>query len=366
MKLATTPAAILPALRLARSASGRATLPILEYLLLRIERGRMIATGTDLQTEVTAECDIDTEDRFACCVSARKFPDLLGAAPSNTRIVIEQKNGKMMVQLGRSRYTLATFPADQFPRFDHSAPVAKFGISASSLLRSIERTRHASARTDVRFYLNGIALHLAGGMMRMTASDGHRLMTQQCAIDGDTPDRQPVILPIDAIDGLVALLKSIGDDQVSIELAENSLSASAAPVRFATKLVAAQYPTWERIVPRDEACAMRAKRCELADALKRMRLAADKIFDRYAIALDPMDQELTLSRKSAEEDAHEYVAISDWHGEALRTGVDIGYLQAAVATAETETLSVKLAHNGAVIVTDDDPLWFAMIMPVRL
>ncbi|WP_462211628.1 DNA polymerase III subunit beta, partial [Staphylococcus hominis] len=128
-------------------------------------------------------------------VPARKLMDICKSLPNDVLIDIRVEEQKLLVKAGRSRFTLSTLPANDFPTVEEGPGSLNFSIAQSKLRRLIDRTSFAMAQQDVRYYLNGMLLEVNGGTLRSVATDGHRLA--MCSLDAQIPsqDRHQVIVP---------------------------------------------------------------------------------------------------------------------------------------------------------------------------
>jgi len=154
----------------------RQTLPILSNVLLSLDQSRLSMTGTDLEVEIVGVTDIGSggEDGDVT-VSARKLVDICRSLPEEAQIDFSSGDGKATLKSGRSKFTLATLPANEFPSVDEGEKTVEFMVPGSALKALIEATSFAMAQQDVRYYLNGMLWELNNNKLRAVATDGHRM-----------------------------------------------------------------------------------------------------------------------------------------------------------------------------------------------
>src|SRR5882762_7248108 len=177
----------------------RHTLPILANVLIR-------KTGSQIQVSTVAEFDGDASN-YATTVGARKLIDILRALPNDQAVTLTSNQNKLMLQGGKSRFTLQTMPSDDFPLVQEAADFGPaFSVPQKTLKLLINQVHFAMAVHDIRYYLNGILFVAEGKNLTLVATDGHRLALAQATLDVDIP-KQEVILPRKTVLELQRLLK---------------------------------------------------------------------------------------------------------------------------------------------------------------
>lgn len=173
---------------------GRPTLPILGNLLLQVKEGALLLTGTDLEMEMMAHVPLTQEhDVGATTVPARKFFDIWRGLPEGSEIRVELDDDRLLVRSGRSRFSLSTLPATDFPNLDDWQSEVEFSLPQSILKRLIEATQFSMAHQDVRYYLNGMLFETEGQLLRTVSTDGHRLAVCAMDIGQDLPSHSVIV-----------------------------------------------------------------------------------------------------------------------------------------------------------------------------
>eukprot|EP00825_Cyclidium_porcatum_P021495 TRINITY_DN2395_c0_g1_i2.p1 TRINITY_DN2395_c0_g1~~TRINITY_DN2395_c0_g1_i2.p1 ORF type:complete len:305 (+),score=33.59 TRINITY_DN2395_c0_g1_i2:660-1574(+) len=183
-----------------QSVSGiverRHTLPILSNVLLEKKGDRLTLLATDIEIQITTSTECaGGEGDGAVTVGARKMQEILRSLPDTSEVSLVLEDKRLQVRAGKSRFSLQTLPADDFPRMTMSEGETKqFSISQRAFRQLISKTQYSMAAQDVRYYLNGLLLLVEGKELRAVATDGHRLAYASVEIDTDLP-RQEMILP---------------------------------------------------------------------------------------------------------------------------------------------------------------------------
>jgi len=344
----------------------RQTLPILANFLLSIEDGRLSVTGTDMELELVAGTELPDAEAGEVTLPARKLVDICRSLPADAEIRIEVEGDKAQVRSGRSRFTLTTLPAGDYPSSDSLAGELSFTVNEGDFKRLIELTHFAMAHQDVRYYLNGLLLDMGEGVLRAVATDGHRLAIAEMSVAGLDASRQ-VIVPRKAISELLRLLGS-GDGEVRIEVGSNAIRVALPEVRLTSKLIDGKFPDYRRVVPTEESSDKRVvvDREMLRQALGRASILSN---DKYrAIRLSLETGRLRVVANNPEQEEAEDEVEVEYGGEALEIGFNVSYLIDALAALPGDVAVMHLgdASSSCLLVPQGEGNCQYVVMPMRL
>ena len=209
----------------------RHTLPILSNVLLNRSADSLSFLATDIEIQITARALIEQPgEAHTVTVGARKLVDILRALPDGAEVTLQQQDKRMLVKAGKSRFTLQTLPAEDFPRLSRPAgEIARFSVAQKALRRLLGLVQYAMAQQDIRYYLNGLLMLVENRELKLVATDGHRLAYASMALEVDLP-RQEVIVPRKTVLELSKLLADT-DDEVKVELSATQAAFSFGTVR---------------------------------------------------------------------------------------------------------------------------------------
>ncbi len=261
----------------------RHTLPILANVLIRKQGKQVELTTSDLEIQIRTTVEFGGDDGdFSTTIGARKLIDILRSMPSDQTVSLTSNQNKMTLQGGKSRFTLQTLPADDFPLVQEAADFGPaFSVPQKTLKGLINQVHFAMAVQDIRYYLNGMLFVAEGKMLTLVATDGHRLALAQAETDTEMP-KQEVILPRKTVLELQRLLKDggKGDDEsapIEMRFAGNQAKFSFGGMEFVTKLVEGKFPDYNRVIPKNHRFHVILGRQPLLAALQRAAiLTSDK------------------------------------------------------------------------------------------
>ena len=221
----------------------RQTMPILANVLLVARDGDLAITATDLEVELVANTGVQVDTPGEVTVPGRKLLDICRALPDDAAIAISQSGDKLMVRSGRSKFSLTTLPAAEFPTVEDINAGQSLTVSQAVLGRLLEKTHFSMAQQDVRYYLNGLLLETGDGSLRGVATDGHRLALCEADLEGGKGPEQQVIVPRKGVLELQRLMDGEGD--LTIELGTNHVRIQLDGIRFTSKLIDGRFPEYD-------------------------------------------------------------------------------------------------------------------------
>lgn len=342
----------------------RQTMPILANVLLVAKDGAVSVTATDLEVELVADADVEVESPGEVTVPGRKLLDICRALPDDAKVSISQSGDKLAIKSGRSKFSLTTLPAAEFPTVDDINAGQSVAVSQNALARLLEKTHFSMAQQDVRYYLNGLLLETGGNLVRAVATDGHRLALCEVTVDqGDLPEQQ-VIVPRKGVLELQRLMSGEGD--LTIELGTNHVRIQLEGIRFTSKLIDGRFPEYERVIPQDTANSMSADRGLFRNALQRTAILSNEKY--RGIRLIIRSNGLVLQAHNPEQEEAEEELEIQYDGEEIEIGFNVNYLLDALGAIESDEVNLALVDsNSSCLLREpgkDDCKY--VVMPMRL
>ncbi len=341
----------------------RQTMPILSNVLLVAKDGELSVTATDLEVELVAQAEVDTESGGEITVSGRKLLDICRALPDGADIQVSVSGEKLGVRAGKSRFNLATLPAAEFPVVEDIKAGQAITVPQEALGQLIEKTPFSMAQQDVRYYLHGMLLASTGSLLRAVATDGHRLAL--CQVDlGAKTDEQQVIVPRKGVLELQRLMS--GDGELDIELGANHVRIQLDGIRFTSKLIDGRFPEYERVIPKESSNELKADRSAFRGALQRTAILSNEKY--RGIRLVIRDSGVVLQAHNPEQEEAEEELEVDYSGEDIEIGFNVNYLLDALGAVEGDdvTLSVQDSNSSCLIRQPGNSDCTFVVMPMRL
>ena len=367
MKFTINREALLKPLQLvAGVVERRHTLPVLSNVLMVVEGDQLSLTGTDLEVELVGRVAVEAGAQAGeITVPARKLMDICKSLPENTLIEIKQDDQKVKVKAGRSRFTLSTLSANEFPNIDEEPGSVSFTIDQAGLRRLIDRTAFAMAQQDVRYYLNGMLLEVSQNCLRAVATDGHRLA--MCSTEGDInqQEKHQVIVPRKGILEMARLLTE-GGESVHITLGANHIRARTGDFMFTSKLVDGKFPDYERVIPKGGNKIIVGDRQMLRQAFQRASILSNEKYRGIRLILSD-GQLKVIANNPEQEEAEEELNLA-YHGDSMEIGFNVSYLLDVLSVLSGDSVKMILSDPNSSALLEESEAGDStyVVMPMRL
>ena len=348
----------------------RHTLPILANVLIRKTGETVQLTTSDLEIQIRthAKLDGDTGD-FTTTIGARKLIDILRTMPSDQTVSLESNQSKLILKGGKSRFTLQTLPAEDFPLVQEAATFGPvFSVPQKTLKDLLGQVSFAMAVHDIRYYLNGILFVAEGTQLSLVSTDGHRLAFASAALDVEVP-KQEVILPRKTVLEMQRLLSDAeGENQPMMEMqfANNQAKFSFGGMEFVTKLVEGKFPDYNRVIPKGHKNSITLGRAALLASLQRTAILTSDKFKGVRLNVEPGSLRVA-SNNAEQEEAVDELDV-DYGGDSIEIGFNVTYLIDALANMQQDMVTISLgdSNSSALLTIPENENFKYVVMPMRI
>lgn len=344
----------------------RTTMPILANVLIRRLDGVIEFTTSDLDVQIRTRAEIEGDlGDFATTVGARKLIDILRSLPPTQTVTLESIDARLLLRGGKSRFTLQSLPAEDFPLVQASnafGPV--FSVPQKTLKNLLGRVAFAMGVHDIRFYLNGVLFVAEARQLSLVATDGHRLAFASAELDTEVP-KQEVILPRKTVLELQRLLSDEGGN-IDMQFAANQARFELAGLEFVSKLIEGKFPDYNRVIPRNHKHRIILGRTALLGALQRAAILTSEKFKGVRLNFEPGLLRVAASNAEQEEAVDELDI--DFEGDGIEIGFNVSYLIDGLNTISPEMVQLEVSdgNNSALFTLPDDPNFKYVVMPMRI
>ncbi len=365
--LKTTQEKILSVLQ---SVSGiverRHTLPILANVLIRKTDDDLQFTTSDLEIQIRTAAELGGDKgNFTTTIGARKLIDILRTMPADQTVALESSQNKIILKGGKSKFTLQTLPAEDFPLVQEAPGFGPlFSVPQKTLKDLLGQVAFAMAVHDIRYYLNGILFVAEGKQLSLVATDGHRLAFASVMLETEVP-RQEVILPRKTVIELQRLL-SDAEGAIEMQFASNQAKFAFGGMEFVTKLVEGKFPDYNRVIPKNHKNAITLGRQALLATLQRTAILTSDKFKGVRLNIDPGSLRVA-SNNAEQEEAIDELDI-DYAGDSIEIGFNVTYLIDALSNMSQEMVKLELSdgNSSALFTIPDNTTFKYVVMPMRI
>jgi len=355
-----------PLLLVSGAVERKSTLPILGNILLDVSGDSLTLTATDLELEMVSYTKVENHaEDGQITVPAKKLLDICKSLPENSMLTFTSEQDVIRLSTGRSKYSLSTLPATDFPNIEEWKGDVEFKLLKSELLRLIESTHFSMANQDVRYYLNGMSIETENNEIRSVATDGHRLAI--CKINNDSlalPARQ-VIVPRKGILEIIRLLSPV-DEEIQVFLGSNHIRIIDQEFSFTSKLVDGRFPDYRRVLPRNGDKVLETNKDQLRQVLSRASILSNEKFK--GVRLNFSQSELKITANNPEQEQAEEEIEINFPFEDLEIGFNVSYVLDVLNAIKDSEVKFTLADANSSVVIEGCHSGEALyvVMPMRL
>jgi DNA polymerase-3 subunit beta len=332
-----------------RVVESRNIMPILSSLKLSASGDTLAITATDLAIVASVNAVATVSAPGVVCVEAKLIGDIAKKAGGDISMTVD--GDLLIVKSGRSRFSLKMLDPRDFPSLDAGEYDAEFSADLGGLMAGVS---FAIGHDATRDFLNGVFIHAKNGKLVAVATDGHRLAR---VVGEDAPDFVGVLVPEKAV-GIIPK----GVTQVSVS--EEKLRVVGSDITITTKLIAATFPDYERVIPRENDLTVVVDRDDMMRAADRVVTVSSEKAKGVKLSIAP--GAIALSARSDLGTAEDEVA-ADYTGEPIEYGLNSAYLRDMLGALPQGKVTLKLNnHFGPANVTGENDNWDGVLMPLRV
>jgi DNA polymerase-3 subunit beta len=377
MKLTIERAALLKALSHVQSVvERRTTIPILSNVLLHAEGagsgpGRLALSATDMDLEIVERVPGRVERDGRTTAPAHTLYDIVRKLREGAQVELETlgERNEMVLRSGRSTFTLACLPPEDYPVMSAGELPHHFALSAAELRSLIDRTRFAISTEETRYYLNGIYLHATKNnevpVIRAVATDGHRLARVEITAPEGAAGMPGIIVPRKTVIELRKLVEE-GEEEVQIALGETKIRCAIGEAALTSKLIDGTFPDYDRVIPANNDKILEVECKEFAEAVDRVSTISTERSRAVKLAIEQGN--LVVSATSPENGTALEELEVRYQSSPMEIGFNSRYLLDITEQIDGEYAQFKMSDAGSpTIVCDrEDGSALFVLMPMRV
>jgi DNA polymerase-3 subunit beta len=343
----------------------RQTLPVLANFMLVAREGQLTVTGTDMEVELISTVPADVSQEGDITVPARKLVDIVKALPDGSNITFSVSDDKATLSTGRSRFTLATLPASEFPATDQVETLENISVAEATLKKMMDKTSFAMANQDVRYYLNGLLFDFSGEQLRAIATDGHRLAICDLESSVDINSDRQLIVPRKGVMELSRMLSG-DDDEVILAIGRNHVRLVKGHTTFTSKLIDGRFPDYKAVIPVGADKQMLVDKATFIHALQRVAILSNEKYKGVRLEAAGSTIKIIAHNPQHEEAVEEIEA--EFNFDRMAVGFNVTYLLDALMAIDTEQVSLELkdANSSCLVSAPDSDVNRHVVMPLKL
>ncbi len=360
-------------------ADRKSSMPILSNILLTVQGpGKLELSSTDLYLSVQSQVEADVKKGGSIAVSSRTLYEIVKNLPDADIRWQVTENHSSQLQCGKVKYKLPCLSGEDFPTLPSPGNAKFTEVSTEALLELIGLTQYAMSHDDTRPHLAGALFEGDGNVIRMVATDGHRLSKAECAHSSAKEQLNfSMLIPAKGITELKRLIEDTGASRgnkseegaaSSVEIVKvgNSAFFRRGDVQLSVKLSEEQFPPYNKVIPQSQQREIVALRTSLTEALKRISLVASDKSGGVRLNISAGTLQITSENPDVGEGSEELSV--DFAGEPIVVGFNARYMIDVLGALKSD--EVKLSLGGeldpGVLRSVSDANFVGVIMPMRI
>jgi DNA polymerase-3 subunit beta len=304
-------------------------------------------------------------------VQAHTLYDIVRKLPEGSQVEVGSggEQGQLEIRSGRSKLSLTTLPSEDFPVMSDGDLPHTFTLPAGVLRRLIDRTRFAMSTEETRYYLNGLYFHAADSdgtaVLRIVATDGHRLARVEVPLPDGASGMPGVIVPRKAVGEIYKLIEEVEDD-IEVALSETKIRFSFGDAVLTSKLIDGTFPDYDRVIPFGNDKMLEVKRTEFVKAVDLVSTISTEKSRAIKLSLD--DGNLVLTATSPEAGSAREELDVDYSDGPLEIGFNSKYLLDITQQIDGDDAKFQLSDGASPTLVQDmgDTSALYVLMPMRV
>ncbi len=341
MKFSVSSSELLKQLQIAAGSIAQNTvLPILEDFLFTINNNKLQIAATDLETSITTNLDVRSDNNSSIAVPAKILLETLKALPQQPiTFNIDENNFGIEITSSFGKYRLAGESGKDFPKIPEPDAVDTVSLPGKTLTQGINKTLFATSTDELRTAMTGVYFQVDFDKLTMVATDAHKLVKYTYNnLSSDVATS--FIIPKKALN----LLKSAVPEGEDVQLAFNKANAffSFGDTQLVCRLIDAKYPDYNAVIPVDNPNLLSLQRSDFQNSLKRIAIYANKTTNQVVLNIN--DGSLTVSAQDLDfsNEATEQLQCT-YEGDPLVIGFNAKFLIEMLGVIDSDDVKMELS-----------------------
>ncbi len=344
----------------------RSTQPVLSHVLMHARADGLRMTATDTEVAYIGDIGANVERTGELAVDAANLFQVVRTLPESTVRLTEGAGNRLELTSGRAFFRIPGIPADEYPPLPAFDSKGTAKISEKTLRDLVEKTGFAVAQDDSRYGLNGSHIEeRSTGVLRMVATDGHRLSAAEASFEGELALSPRMLVPRKALAVMRKLLDGV-DEPIDVSFGEGAVRLTRPGQTFWFRLLDGEFPDYKAVVPSEGKHRAIIATRDLGSTLKRVAILVQE--RARAVRFSFADGELEIQVHNVDRGEVKESLPVELEGDAITVGFNVRYLQDILSVITGDRIQLEMAHPlGPCLIRDPDvEESFFVVMPMRL
>src|SRR5574338_480963 len=320
--------------------SANTVLPILEDFLFEIENNKLTIVGTDLETVMKIQMDVEAKENGRVCIPAKILMDSLKNIPEQPLTFNIDKNFGVEITSDNGKYKVMGENPDNFPKEPAADDTTSFTMPASALVTAISKTLFATSNDDLRPAMTGVFFELDKKGLQCVATDAHRLVRYKRK-DVSCPKTDSLIVPRKPLNLLKTAILS-NDDEITINYNNNHLFVKHGSTQMSCRLIDARFPDYKVVIPSDNPYKLTVNRNDFQGALRRVSVFSNKSTNQVALNITGSELQLAAQDVDFSFEGNERMKCQ-YNGEDMMIAFNARFLIEMLSATDSDDVNMELS-----------------------
>lgn len=346
------------------TVSARTTLPVLSNILLKIDKGRLKLSATDLEIGINTWVGAKVDQEGAITIPARLLLEYVNTN-NDKNINLELKETTLHLESAHFKANIKGIEASEFPLIPEVKDGLKMEISAAELKDGISKTVFACAVEETRPVLTGVYFKVAGGKLKLVATDSYRLAEKNIQLISGGEKSANFIVPARTMSEIGRLIDE-EVEKVEIKVGENQVQFKLGPTEVVSRLVEGSFPDYEQIIPQNIKTTIELSTAQFTNAIKMASFfARDSANNVKLVYKKPKTFQIKAVSPQLGDNVSEVEASGS--GDEVEIAFNAKFILDVMGVLGSESLSLEMAGalSPAILRAAKNKDYLYIIMPLR-
>lgn len=347
------------------------TVPILSNVLIDGSGEKLRMLATDMEVGISGFVDASIKSKGSITLSARKLYEIIKELPTEAVITMQVKDDNISeITCGTSSFELKGLPAEDYPALPTFEESDFIKLDAGNFREMIKKTIYASSTDETRYNLTGILFEMekknGSGLLRLVATDGHRLALVEKEAEGDSKAGESVVIPRKSLNEVKRLLEEGENEDIEVDFQKQHGVFRKDSIVLTTRLIDMSFPNYNQVIPENRTVTAEVPRETMIHAIRRVSLLSSERSRAIRFAFGP--NSLTVHINNPDLGTATETLTIDYAGEELEVTFNARYMLDTLTSMESENVEISINDelSPCVLSQKGEEDYLAVIMPMRI
>lgn len=345
--------------------SSRNQLPVLSQVLIEAKENLIVLQTTDLEIGIETTIPGQIEKEGGVTVPAKILTELISSI-SQEKITLEEKERSLEIVGKKNKTTIQIAPRNEFPQLYENLGEKTLTFTKNTFKENLDKVIFAASIESTRPALTGVLIKEEEEKTTFVATDGYRLSVLSLPKEKNKKPLSGSLIVSARHVREAFLLNHEEEIDLFVYGKNNQAVFSQNNTKLIGRLIEAEFPAYEKILPAESSTKISLDREEFLKAVKACAIFARESSNIVTLSLEK--EKIVVSGKSPSLGENVIEIESKLVGEENQIAFNARYLLDVLGNlSDTEVVFEMTGPlNAGVFKTPKTPGFLHIIMPIRV